>query len=682
MNFKLGIFILFVFTIHLHAQNYQWAAKAGGSNGDWIYSVTGDDSGYVYSLGLFQGKADFNPGTDTSNKTSRGSTDIFITKLSPTGNLVWVGHIGGVGTETAGQIHSDGSGNIYVSGTYSAAIDVDPGPGNYTLKPRGTYGNFLIKLSRKGELIWVRHTLCDEDIHAHHIRFDNRGNLYTSGMFSGTANLNPGPDSFIAKSTGYHDYYIAKFDTAGTFKWAITMGGNNDDYMNGFYISETGSIYIGGNFYDTTHFYHKAGTDTLNGEIGWQCFIAKFNEDGKFIFAKRLLVTGAAPNVADLEGDGRGNIYLAIDYRDSSDLDPGPGVFKLPVYGALDAMVYKSDTSGNFITAWGIGGTFYDFAQDLLIDKNGQIYFLGLFRNADIDIDPGPGKTILTNKGNDDFFLAKYSANGKLLRYKVIQSAGDDGARTMRWNQGNILIAGYFESTVDFDPGPLVSNVKSTGSQDGFVLQWNICNSINGNSQTNACKYYLHSDGKIYKNDTTIGEFLSSVSGCDSFHLIDLKVTKPDTQINSGIDILYAHADTGIFQWLWCDSAMRVVPNKFQSFFIYDKPGSFALKITQNNCSDTSSCYFILAGINVRDIVKNQAHIFPNPTTGKLQIAFQYIPKNAEIILWNQSGQKVFEGKAENAYSTNLNLHLAAGIYTIQITESHVQQSQLLLVQP
>jgi hypothetical protein len=61
--------------------NYIWAKNMGGSGIDRGLSTTVDASGNVYTTGFFNGTADFDPGTGVANLTSKGSSDIFISKL-------------------------------------------------------------------------------------------------------------------------------------------------------------------------------------------------------------------------------------------------------------------------------------------------------------------------------------------------------------------------------------------------------------------------------------------------------------------------------------------------------------------------------------------------------------------------------------------------------------------------
>ena len=63
------------------AQSFVWARAMGGASNDEATDVALDGSGNVYTVGKFQGTADFDPGAGTFNLTSAGSNDIFVSKL-------------------------------------------------------------------------------------------------------------------------------------------------------------------------------------------------------------------------------------------------------------------------------------------------------------------------------------------------------------------------------------------------------------------------------------------------------------------------------------------------------------------------------------------------------------------------------------------------------------------------
>ena len=70
---------------------YAWSSAQatvsvfGGSTSDIGYSIAVDSSGNVYTTGNFQLTVDFDPGTGEANLTSNGSNDVFVLKLTPSG---------------------------------------------------------------------------------------------------------------------------------------------------------------------------------------------------------------------------------------------------------------------------------------------------------------------------------------------------------------------------------------------------------------------------------------------------------------------------------------------------------------------------------------------------------------------------------------------------------------------
>jgi len=62
--------------------HFEWAKRMGGTGGDIGSGIAVDASGNVYTIGSFQGTADFDPGTGTANLTSAGGYDVFLSKIS------------------------------------------------------------------------------------------------------------------------------------------------------------------------------------------------------------------------------------------------------------------------------------------------------------------------------------------------------------------------------------------------------------------------------------------------------------------------------------------------------------------------------------------------------------------------------------------------------------------------
>jgi hypothetical protein len=120
-----------------------FANGAQNAAGAAAFGVAVDGSGNVYTTGYYTGTADFDPGSGTSNLTSGGDRDIYVSQFDTNGNYAWAGGMRGAGSDQAAGMCVDGAGNIYTTGLYGASVsgatdytvDFDPGTGVYDLAP-------------------------------------------------------------------------------------------------------------------------------------------------------------------------------------------------------------------------------------------------------------------------------------------------------------------------------------------------------------------------------------------------------------------------------------------------------------------------------------------------------------------------------------------------------------------
>ena len=71
--------------------NLLWNLTAGGSGEDAASTVALDASGNAYIVGSFRNVATFG----SFSRSSNGSDDAFIAKVSPSGSILWVQSFGG-----------------------------------------------------------------------------------------------------------------------------------------------------------------------------------------------------------------------------------------------------------------------------------------------------------------------------------------------------------------------------------------------------------------------------------------------------------------------------------------------------------------------------------------------------------------------------------------------------------
>ncbi len=111
------------------------------------------------------------------------------------------------------------------------------------------------------------------------------------------------------------------------------------------------------------------------------------------------------------------------------------------------------------------------YGQSIVLDASGNIYTTGAFSGT-IDFDPGPGVYNLSGSGGD-IYISKLDPNGNFLWAKAMGSfsGAEYGQDIAIDNSNNIYVTGTFMYTVDFDPGPGVYNLATTGGKDIFTMK-------------------------------------------------------------------------------------------------------------------------------------------------------------------------------------------------------------------
>lgn len=126
------------------------------------------------------------------------------------------------------------------------------------------------------DLVWARGLGGGDIDGSWSITVDAAGNVYTTGNFSGTADFDPGPDTFTLTSNGVDDIFISKLDRNGDFVWAKGMGGNESENAVGIAVDSSDNVYTTGVFYNSVDFDPGAGTANLTSAGERDIFVTKF----------------------------------------------------------------------------------------------------------------------------------------------------------------------------------------------------------------------------------------------------------------------------------------------------------------------------------------------------------------------------------------------------------------------
>ncbi len=308
---------------------------------------------------------------------------------------------------------------------------------------------------------------------------DDSGNVYVTGYFPVQgAYFGSGASTDTLTSAGGADVFVAKYDASGAYQWAKRMGGPGIGGDQGFGVALDGN----GNVYVTGHFaaqgaYFGSGvnTDTLTSAGGTDVFVAKYNANGTYQWAKSM-GGGGNDRSHKIAVDSSGNVYVTGYFAaQGASFNPDGSGGNLTSAGGNDAFLVKYDANGGYQWAKSMGGVGSDAGYGVAIEDNGNIYVTGYFTAPGANFNPGGSGGNLTSAGDYDAFIAKYNASGTYLWAKSMGGAGNDigyGIAAVD-GSGDVYMIGNFNALgANFNPGGNGGTLTSSGDDDAFIAKY------------------------------------------------------------------------------------------------------------------------------------------------------------------------------------------------------------------
>ena len=171
-----------------------------------------------------------------------------------------------------------------------------------------------------------------------------------------------------------------------------------------------------------------------------------------------------------------------------------------------------------------------------------------------------------------------------------------------------------------------------------------------------------------YSTSGTYTDVLMDIHSCDSTVITTLTI---HPGVNTGVTVdsltIIATESGATYQWLNC-TTNSPIPGETGQTFTGTAGGSYAVIVSNTNCSDTSICTVLEEETNGIDANgKSFSYtISPNPTTGLIQISSGFNQLNIEI--YNSPGVKVFEKQTDSGITLCDLSEFEAGMYLIHIS--------------
>lgn len=196
----------------------EWVTGIGGSGGERANSIALSPNGSILVCGTFTDTVNSYPLLLNEPLQTAGDEDIFIWELDSDGNSLNAHQIGGVETDGGSfnnpttSIKTDPLGNIYLFGTVNhwnelLNTDLDPGPDTTWSQDLGITYDFIAKYDPDMNLIWAMPGNGAADF-----AVGSGQQIYITGSFTDTIDLDPGPVQQLYISEGGSDMYVLKLN--------------------------------------------------------------------------------------------------------------------------------------------------------------------------------------------------------------------------------------------------------------------------------------------------------------------------------------------------------------------------------------------------------------------------------------------------------------------------------------
>lgn len=536
MRLTLPGLLLCISPITSNAQSLVTAEIFHGNDAQSTASVTTDFDNNMLCFTGFWDDLDADPGPGVLNFNSVGSQDIAITKLDPSGNLIWSKQIGGSGFAAAQIIKTDATGNVFVFGYFNGTMDMNPGPGTSNLVSNGGDDVYCAKYNQDGNLVWAVNIGGTGTEQSYGFDLDASGKPIVLGYFQNTVDFDPGVGTVNMTAGFSGSNFLLRLNSDGSYNNVIQMASAYGNYL---YIDNSDNIYITGLFWETVDFDPGPAVFNLSAAgFSSDAFILKLNSAFIFQWAGKISGNSSEQGTTITVDETTNAVIVAGFFEGTIDVNPEPAVVNIATVDYVDAFIVRLDgTDGGFIWGKSIGGIGFQAIYGVGVNSLGSIWLAGNFSNT-IDCDPGPGTASLTSGGSQDIMKVNWDADANYIDAEKIGGTNSDYASCLHIdNEGAVIISGIFEGIVDFDPGDVTFNLNSgfTG-WDGYVAKY--CTVYTINNMVNIC------EGESYfaegANQTESGiyyDYYTPVEGCDSIIITHLTVGNPTVELGANYAI-------------------------------------------------------------------------------------------------------------------------------------------------
>jgi uncharacterized repeat protein (TIGR03803 family) len=279
----------------------------------------------------------------------------------------------------------------------------------------------------------------------------------------------------------------------------------------------------------------------------------------------------------------------------------------------------------------------------------------------------------------------------------TVTFTGNDWSTVYNWTNTNTTTGlaasgtGNITSFTGLNAGatPIVSTVTVTPVLSGCTgLPQTFTITVNplptGTDTRTECNSYTWIDGNTYTANNNTATFIfpnGAANGCDSLVTLDLTINSvSDLTITTTGTIVSANNIGAMYQWLDCGNSNAIISGEIGQTYTATANGSYAVELTENGCTDTSTCVTITTVSIIENPLFKQVAIYPNPSQGLVNIDLGSL-KNVSIKVHNVTGQLIYKDENINIPNYQFEIKESNGVYFIEINSNNEEQKYKLIIE-
>ena len=226
---------------------WNWSQAIDKSGLERINDIAIDANGNIYAVGTYDHSSflDLVPGP-FGLASAAGSTDAFLVKLGPAGNVLWRKRIGGSQADTGNGITIAPNGNIYITGGFKGNLSNGLlGSILSSLTATGNMDMYVACFDTGGNMLWIaRAGSTDEDIGVSVA--SNATGVFVYGKFRDQAEF--GAFTLNPPNSGKDHLFLVKYPLGGGAPEWVVYGVNGKDNVPGRMIADDDGVFLTGSF--------------------------------------------------------------------------------------------------------------------------------------------------------------------------------------------------------------------------------------------------------------------------------------------------------------------------------------------------------------------------------------------------------------------------------------------------